>query len=372
MNAMQYQLLPDLTPDEYNALKDDIAARGVMVPVEYDDAGNVLDGHHRIRACKELGITDWPRIVRESMGEDEKYRHVIMLNLARRNLDESQRAMVAARLATMPHGGAVYAIGDRPIGLSQPEAADVLNVSDRSVKRAKTVLDNGAQELIDAVEQGEIAVSQAAQIARMEPETQAAIVDKIINDGARPQEARRQVKAETIAAREAIMPSGKYRVFYADPPWSYGNTQPDYHPEQRDHYPVMTLDEICALPIEDMALDDAVLFLWATSPILEDVFEVVNTWGFRYKASFVWDKIKHNMGHYNSVRHELLLICTRGSCQPDVRKLFDSVVSQERTEHSRKPPLFYEIIETLYTHGPYIELFARGQRKGWDSYGFEN
>jgi len=86
----------------------------------------------------------------------------------------------------------------------------------------------------------------------------------------------------------------------------------------------------------------------------------------------VWDKIKHNFGHYNSVRHEFLLVCTRGSCTPDAKKLFDSVLTIERSgKHSEKPQEFREIIETLYTHGKRIELFARAAADGWESYGNE-
>jgi N6-adenosine-specific RNA methylase IME4 len=133
----------------------------------------------------------------------------------------------------------------------------------------------------------------------------------------------------------------------------------------------MDLKAICDMPVQDKCEDDAVLFLWVTSPILKEAFDVIRAWGFQYKASFVWDKVKHNMGHYNSVRHELLLVCTRGSCQPDVRKLFDSVVTEERTTHSKKPAIFYEMIETLYPHGKRIELFARSSRDGWDGYGNE-
>ena len=184
---------------------------------------------------------------------------------------------------------------------------------------------------------------------------------------------RKKSRAEiaAAAAEEGVTdaPTEKYRIVYADPPWSYGNTQPDYHTEQRDHYPVMELPAICAIPVREWAENDAALFLWVTSPILEESFEVVRAWGFEYKASFVWDKIKHNMGHYNSVRHELLLICTRGSCQPDKQQLFDSVQSIERGKHSEKPVEFYDIIETLYTHGRKLEMFARGAaRDGWDVY----
>jgi N6-adenosine-specific RNA methylase IME4 len=164
-------------------------------------------------------------------------------------------------------------------------------------------------------------------------------------------------------------PTGKYRVIYADPPWQYSNNQPDYFTTQDDHYPTMSINEICALPVSKLALDNAVLFLWVTSPILEDSFKVIDAWGFKYKASFIWDKVKHNMGHYNSIRHEFLLVAVRGSCPPDTPELYDSVQSAERTDHSAKPELFRQIIDTLYPYGPRIELFARRKAKGWEQYG---
>jgi N6-adenosine-specific RNA methylase IME4 len=165
------------------------------------------------------------------------------------------------------------------------------------------------------------------------------------------------------------IPDGKYRVIYADPPWKYGNTMPESFGEQADHYKLLTVAEIAELPIKSMAQDNAVLFLWVTSPILAESFEVVNAWGFTYKAAFIWDKVKHVMGHYNSVRHEMLLICVRGSCQPDVHKLFDSVYSEERTEHSKKPEYFRQVIDTIYPEGKRIELFARRKADGWDVWG---
>jgi N6-adenosine-specific RNA methylase IME4 len=143
--------------------------------------------------------------------------------------------------------------------------------------------------------------------------------------------------------------------------------QPDYQTEQRDHYPVMPIEKICAEPVIDLAEDNAVLFLWVTAPILEKSFQVVRAWGFEYKSHFIWDKIKHNMGHYNSVRHELLLICTRGACQPDEQTLDDSVQSIVRSsKHSQKPVEFYDIIETIYTHGRRLEMYARRRRDGWE------
>jgi N6-adenosine-specific RNA methylase IME4 len=146
---------------------------------------------------------------------------------------------------------------------------------------------------------------------------------------------------------------------------------PDYFGVQDDHYHTMDMDAICAMPIKNVSEDNSVMFLWATSPILEEAFQVIRAWGFEYKTSFVWDKVKHVMGHYNSVRHELLLVCVRGSCQPDERKLFDSVYTEERTEHSKKPEYFRKVIDTIYPIGKRIELFAREQHEGWTSYGNE-
>jgi N6-adenosine-specific RNA methylase IME4 len=165
--------------------------------------------------------------------------------------------------------------------------------------------------------------------------------------------------------------TGKYRVIYADPPWKYNDRLVDGYGPAEFHYPTLTIDELCALPIKELSEDNAVLFLWVTSPLLESSFRIIHAWGFEYKTSFVWDKQLHNMGHYNSVRHEFLLVCTRGSCTPDNMKLFDSVQSIERREHSEKPEEFRQIIETLYTRGDRIELFARRKAEGWEVWGNE-
>lgn len=182
-------------------------------------------------------------------------------------------------------------------------------------------------------------------------------------------EQRRAEVKEALQKQKLEPTEKKYRIVYADPPWRYGNAMPEYVTEPQDYYLLMDTVDICAMPVKDICERDAVLFLWSTSPHLPEALEVVKAWGFEYKTTFVWDKIKHNMGHYNSVRHEFLLVCTRGACTPDVKKLFDSVVSIERGEHSKKPEYFREVIETLYTYGNKIELFARSAPHGWDVFG---
>ena len=183
----------------------------------------------------------------------------------------------------------------------------------------------------------------------------------------------RNIAREKVTNTEVIIPNNTYRIIYADPPWKYSDKK-EYAPQgaAENHYPTMSILELCEMKLPKTE-NNAVLFLWVTSPLLEDSFKIINAWGFNYKTSFVWDKIKHNMGHYNSVRHEFLLIATKGSCLPDTKKLFDSVQSIERTDkHSEKPEEFRKIIDTLYPQGKRIELFARKNNiKNWDLYGNE-
>lgn len=178
------------------------------------------------------------------------------------------------------------------------------------------------------------------------------------------------------------LPEGTYRIIYADPPWQY--TTPQHSKEEQatvlhTHYPTMPTEEICSLDWGGRAWDDAVLFLWNTVPLLYDALKVVEAWGFTYKSEIIWDKILHNVGHWISVRHERLWICSRGSCLPDNKKLYDSVQSIERTEHSAKPQFFREMIDDLYPppadykkKRDRIELFPRGELPAWwDGWGNE-
>ena len=90
-NMSMYQVMPELSADEYSELKTDIKERGVMVPIEFDEFGNTIDGHHRLKICEELGITDYPKVIRAGMTEEQKRTHARKLNMARRQLSQEQR-----------------------------------------------------------------------------------------------------------------------------------------------------------------------------------------------------------------------------------------------------------------------------------------
>lgn len=168
------ELFPAMTGEQYQALREDIAAHGVQEPIWLYD-GRIIDGKHRQRACIELGI-DPPR--RKYAGKDP-IGFVVTRNLRRRHMSESQRAMVAAKIANMRQGERTDL---RPSAnlrkVSQKKAAELLNVSDRSVSNARRVQERGAPALVEAVERGELAVSAAAGIARaVSPDTQSRIVE---------------------------------------------------------------------------------------------------------------------------------------------------------------------------------------------------
>ena len=183
----------------------------------------------------------------------------------------------------------------------------------------------------------------------------------------------RECVREIRAEETAPLPEGVYRVIYADPPWEYGDkrTNDANSGSAESQYPTMPIDDICGLPVDEIAAADSVLFLWATAPLLTEAVAVIEAWGFTYKAQFVWDKVKGFNGHYNDVRHELLLVATRGSCVPKIDTLDPSIVQAKRTQHSRKPDCFYELIERMYPPGErtHVELFARRSRNGWQSWG---
>lgn len=358
-------LFPLLEGAEYESLKADIEANGLMEPIVLDSATNtILDGRNRYRACRELGI-DYTTTAKFYDGDPVGF--VVSLNLHRRHLSTSQRDMVAAKIANMKQGARTDLAQN--CATSQAEAAELLNTSRRGVQQAVSVLQVGTPALISAVEQDIIPVSAAATLAKASPATQAAVLEKIESGKAKTAvDAMRIVRKENRVAQD--FPEGKYRVLYADPPWDYSNSGLGGSAAQ--HYPTMSMDDLCALPVAGLAAENAVLFLWVTAPQLPNAFPLMKAWGFEYKASFIWDKVKHNFGHYNSVRHELLLIATRGSCLPDADTLLDSVVELARTDkHSEKPEEFRQIIDVLYPHGPRIELFARTSAEGWEAWGNE-
>jgi N6-adenosine-specific RNA methylase IME4 len=369
-------IFPLVEGPEFADLVADIREHGLHEPiVMFED--RVLDGRNRLRACEAAGIEP----VFTVYTGDDPVAFVVSLNLRRRHLDESQRAMVAAKLATLRAGDNQHSEG-LPIGRS----SELLNVGERSVARAREVQEHGTPELVHAVERGAVSVSAAADVATLSAQEQ----HKIVAQGereilraaqdirARKAEIRRSERIKRLAAtcnQNTPFPSDRrYAVLYADPPWHFEvyNEESGVERAAGNHYSTMSLDEISTLPIPSLATPDAVLFMWTTAPHLQESFQVFAAWGFEYKTNAVWVKDKIGLGYFIRGQHEHLLIATRGDMPcPLPANRPPSVINAPRREHSRKPDEAYELIERMYPELPKLELFARQQRPGWAAWGNE-
>lgn len=177
---------------------------------------------------------------------------------------------------------------------------------------------------------------------------------------------------------------GHYGAILADPPWRFEpwSRQTGMDRAADNHYRTMVVDDIASLPIGDLAAADCTLFMWACWPTLRDAFALLDAWGFTYKTcAFSWMKADPyrlfaddatpfaGMGYWTRANTEPCLLATRGKpkrLNADVRQ---GIIAQRR-EHSRKPDCVHDRIERLVA-GPYVELFARERRPGWDAWGNE-
>ena len=171
-------------------------------------------------------------------------------------------------------------------------------------------------------------------------------------------------------------PPRKYGVILADPPWNFQTWGKHTGTRHADvHYPVMRIEDITRLPVEHLAADDCLLFLWVVDWLpLGVVDNVITSWGFTYKTkAFTWVKtgktvdFPMGMGYWTRANPEDCLLATRGRPQR-LDKGVPKLLLAPRREHSRKPDEVYDLIQRL-AGGPYIELFARHEREGWDRWG---
>lgn len=164
---------------------------------------------------------------------------------------------------------------------------------------------------------------------------------------------------------------GQYGAIVIDPPWRYGNAATRGAAE--DHYGTMTIDELADLPDECESLkisENSHLYLWTTAGMLRDAFVLLEAWGYTYKTNLVWVKPQIGMGNYFRVSHEHILFGVRGDAGRTQDRTLRSWFEAPREKHSHKPLSFYDIVEKA-SPGPYLDVFARERRFGWDVWGNE-
>ncbi len=376
--ATPYQVMPPLSPDERDALKADIALRGVMVPVEYDEQGNILDGHHRIELCQELGITHWPRLVRYGLSEHEKRRHARRLNLDRRHLTtEAKRFLIEQELKEAPEAS------DRTI-------ADGLGVDHKTVGATRDRLEStGEIPQLDARKGRDGKARKIVQFVPATPEEKQGLLlsAKDVNEENRTAyRTTGRALARELSDATALQPCGrKFGCLYADPAWrrkaGFGNRSYDVH------YGTMDWPAILAMPVKERLLPDAWGFVWIPRPhLLASVkFELdtplgrttvdvplswalMKAWGFdSYSTCFVWTKTDeefpedHGTGLIAFDQDELLLLFKRGRGlpKPDGAEKHGSNHRERAGRHSEKPTYYRQMINDMTGGVQVLELFAR-------------
>lgn len=179
---------------------------------------------------------------------------------------------------------------------------------------------------------------------------------------------------------DLFAPSKQFLCGIADPPWAERGGGKVKRGADR-HYPLMSTDDICALPVRDLFAPNAHIYIWVTNNFVPDGLCVMSAWGFRYVTNIAWGKvneegrIQQGLGQYFRGSHELLLFGVRGSLPYRLtaegkRAQHPSLVLAPRTEHSVKPEVFRAVVERV-SAGPYVELFARRPAPGWDVWGNE-
>lgn len=405
------------------SLRASIEANGLydkVVLIPYEGGLRILDGRNRYRELQYLGwhwqednFVLWAELVAGGV-KDDPFNFVVSKNLDRRQMDESQRALAAARVANMRQGERndikALPFDGQPSAnvrkVSQGEAAKMFGVSERLVSSANTIVKMAVPELVKLVESGEVPVSVAEPIARM-----ASVDQQRALQGKKPAQLKtvvkqfaREQRAKTLAEKQEALPIRKYQVIYCDNEWDW-ETRTVNGMDRAPGYPVSSLEALQARRVQDIAAPDCVLFMWATTPRLIDAFLCAESWGFlsfdrdpltghyaldksqaRYVSEWVWLKDKIITGYWGRGRHEHLLIFTRGNpVAPAMGTQPNSVIEcpdftdpaaalaepWKVGEHSAKPDLFAEWIEKLFRDAPKLEMNARQARPGWDIWGNE-
>jgi N6-adenosine-specific RNA methylase IME4 len=383
------KLFPLMGGEAFEDLVSDIRTNGQREDIVTLD-GMMLDGRNRYRGCLAAGVAPRFRDFASDSGDgDDPLGFVVSKNLKRRHLDESQRAMVAARLATMRQGERTDLQPSATLPkVTQPQAAALMNVSARLLRSAKTVQENGALALVHAVEQGLLSVSEGAIAARLDSVQQEKIAAAA--EAGQKKAARTIVKRTARDAREAALgaaqatgnlklPEKRYGVIVADPEWRFEpwSRATGMDRAADNHYPTSCTEVIAGRDVASIAADDCVLFLWATAPMLPQALVVMSAWHFNYKTHLIWHKLRsgnaRGTGYWATGEHELLLIGTRGQIPSPATAMCASLIAAPwQGRHSAKPEIFLQIIEREFPTMPKIELNRRGPaRHGWSAWGNE-
>lgn len=341
---------------ELSTLVQSIKEVGLLHPIVISEKNELIAGWRRIKAFQILGLTEIP------------CNHVNLADLRRGEIHENiiRKDFTTSEAVAIKRFMEPEVKEEHPVGRPKKNSAKLAELKGLETRQIVASYVGKGHETLRKEE----AIVEAAE---KEPETFGALLSKVDNGIVSVDHAYRKVKAKSKIDEPPVpLPEGLFNVIYADPPWQY---DVNFLSASADsYYSTMKTEEICKMVIP--SADDAILFLWATNPLLQDALLVMESWGFSYKTNMVWVKDKIGLGFYLRGQHELLLIGVKGKIGPPeesrrVSSVLPSVLVLSSKRHNAKPEKVYEIIEYMYPNAKYLELFAREKRRGWEAWGHE-
>jgi N6-adenosine-specific RNA methylase IME4/ParB-like chromosome segregation protein Spo0J len=334
---------------DLKSLAASIAEVGLLHPVVVTPVGRLIAGQRRLEACRGLGWTDIPVTVVDLLqaARGEAHENFVRKDLLPSEIVALKRAIepLERRDARTRQGTRVDLVTSLDL---QPDSGDTRDKIARYLGVGRTTIER-AEAVVEAAEE--------------QPEEFGHLLEQMDRSGKVAGAFRRLTvmkQARALDLRPPALPTGPFQVIVADPPWRYetGNDLP---------YPTMPIEEIKSVPIGDIADQNSILWLWTTNAHLRVAFDVVEAWGFEYKALLTWVKDRMGTGEWLRGRTEHCLLASRGK-PVFMHGTHSTVLEAVRREHSRKPEEFYTLVEATCAGGK-VELFCRQQRPGWQIYG---
>jgi N6-adenosine-specific RNA methylase IME4 len=353
------KLIPPLAIEEFNQLEKNIIADGCRDPLLTWN-GILIDGHNRYEICTKHGLV-FSIVEKEFADSGTAKLWMIDNQNGRRNLTDGWKFQLSqAKKEILLEQGKIAQVRkpvdsvlstiDKTEHNTRDTIANDLGWSTGKVAMADKVWKEATPEVKEQILTGEISINEAYKgIKKVE---RAIDIEK---------------QREDIANNVMAKIDGLFEVISIDPPWNYGRAYDPDSSRVANPYPEMTQSEL--LKIKLPFSDDSVCLLWTTQAFIFDAKELLDKWGFTYKATIVWDKEKMGMGAWLRMQCEFCLIGIKGNPAWNNTKYRD-IIREPRREHSRKPDCFFEMIEEI-TVGRRLEYFSRENRKGWEVYGNE-
>jgi N6-adenosine-specific RNA methylase IME4 len=267
--------------------------------------------------------------------------------------------------------------GERKYGETYAQAIEATGYSNQTLRDAKWV----AEAYSDlSLRKDNLSFTHHKEAASLPPAEREGVLTRAASDGLSTRETKALAKQEknrvgakcdtctTDDLAQLIARGDKFGSIYADPPWVYDNQTT--RAATGNHYGGLTVDELCALPVKELAADDAHLHLWTTNAFLFDCARIFDAWGFEFRSTFVWVKPQMGIGNYWRNSHEFLLTGIRGDAKRFNDHSLKSWLECDRSRHSEKPFVVRDFIRRA-SPGPYLEMFARTPADGWTCWGNE-